>query len=145
METKYDFSYGVIALHQSDSATEVLLVHQRSHRGEQFWTFPKGHMESGETKEQTALRELAEETGVAEISLIEGAVFSTEYIFVHESEKICKRVEFFLGYVTDPKTVITQPDEVVDLVWCDFAKAKSCLTHQNMRHILSEVESFLNN
>ena len=40
---------------------QVLLVFGRK---SQKWGFPKGHMEEGETEEQTALRELKEETGI---------------------------------------------------------------------------------
>ncbi len=143
METKNDFSYGVIPLCKTESDTMVLLVHQRSHRGEQFWTFPKGHPEVGESKETTALRELKEETGIADIRLLPDILFSTEYVFVHEDLKIHKRVEFFLGYVNDTKTLITQPHEVVDVQWCDFTTANELLTHQNTRKILAEVKDFL--
>jgi tRNA nucleotidyltransferase (CCA-adding enzyme) len=49
-----------IILYDSD-AKKYLLVHgHKSHK----WGFPKGHMEKGETEEQTALRELEEETGI---------------------------------------------------------------------------------
>jgi 8-oxo-dGTP pyrophosphatase MutT (NUDIX family) len=143
MEIKNDFSYGVIPLHQTTDGYDVLLVHQRSHRGEQFWTFPKGHPEVGESKAETALRELQEETGVSQVTLNESKLFVTEYTFVHESERINKRVEFFIGYVYDTQIQITQPHEVVDLRWCDFITAKELLSHQNTRQILEEVEVFL--
>jgi 8-oxo-dGTP pyrophosphatase MutT (NUDIX family) len=143
METKHDFSYGVIPVYRTDGDSKVLLVHQRSHRGEQFWTFPKGHAEAGESTHVTALRELREETGITDIQLVPGVQFVTEYTFVHEGVKIIKRVEFFLGYVNDTKVMITQPEEIVDLAWLDFTTAAERLSHQNTRQILKEVTDFL--
>lgn len=43
--------------------TKILMVQVRNLEGHIVWTFPKGHIEKGETEEQTALREVYEETG----------------------------------------------------------------------------------
>lgn len=48
-----------------DGAGRVLLVRYRSGA----WAFPKGHLEAGETPEQTAVREVREETGVSAVPL----------------------------------------------------------------------------
>jgi diadenosine hexaphosphate hydrolase (ATP-forming) len=57
----------------SSSGPEVLLVRYRSGA----WAFPKGHIEAGERPEQTAVREVQEETGVA--AQILGPLSATRY------------------------------------------------------------------
>ena len=56
-----------------NSSKVLLLRHSSvSSRGGGHWDFPKGHIDDGETEIQTALRELEEETGIANVDLVEG-------------------------------------------------------------------------
>ena len=48
------------------------------HRFGGHWSFPKGHVEQGENEQQTAMREVKEETGVS-ITLLDGFRESVEY------------------------------------------------------------------
>ena len=144
MEAIHDYSYGVIPLYKTTDSIEVLLIHQRSHRGDTFWTFPKGHAEAGESNEVAALRELAEETGITIIDIVPNITFATEYTFVHEQKKILKRVEFFIGFVSDKETSISHPQEIVELAWYPLEAALQRLSHQNTKAVLEEVMLFLN-
>src|ERR1700733_4698583 len=54
------FAAGAILCRESKSGPEVLLVHRRRYGD---WTLPKGKVESGESFEEAALREVREETG----------------------------------------------------------------------------------
>ena len=56
METKKDYSYGVV-LFTNHTEPQVLLVEQIGMRGDVFWTLPKGHPEAAEEPQETALRE----------------------------------------------------------------------------------------
>lgn len=143
METKDDISYGIVPLYKNGDTWEVLLIHQISYRGDDFWIFPKGHAEAGESAEAAALRELEEETGVIEIILETGKVFSVAYSFTHENVRINKTVEYRVGYCESKKTTITQPHEVKEIRWCDFDTADTLLSHQNSKDVLSLVEEFI--
>ncbi len=143
MKVVVDKSYGVVPLHQTEEGVQVLLVHQISYRGDDFWIFPKGHAESGETPTQTALRELEEETGVSEVALSGEEVFSVAYSFVHDNEQIEKTVDYYIGYCQNTDTNITQPREVAELRWCSLAQAEQLLTHQNSKDVLCAVRKFL--
>lgn len=143
METKTDFSYGVVPLYKEDGIWQVLVIHQISYRGDSFWIFPKGHAEAGESPHHTALRELKEETGVGLVDLEPATSFSISYSFKHENIQIDKTVEYFLGYCADIHTNITQPQEVKELRWCTFAEACSLVTHKNTKDVLQQVEEYL--
>lgn len=143
MESKDDISYGVVPLYKNGGTWQVLIIHQISYRGDDFWIFPKGHAEAGESAEVAALRELEEETGVIAVALEPKKVFPVAYSFVHENVRINKAVEYRIGYCESTKTTITQPHEVKEIRWCDFATADALLSHQNSKDVLAHVTEFL--
>ncbi|HPX93627.1 MAG TPA: NUDIX domain-containing protein [Bacillota bacterium] len=82
-------SSGAIVLRDMDGETRVLLVqHKPGH-----WSFPKGHLEAGETDQMAAIREVCEETGVR-ISLLPGFKRSSTY---SPRPGVLKTVVFFLA------------------------------------------------
>lgn len=143
METRDDISYGVIPLFKKGDSWHVLVIHQISYRGDQFWIFPKGHPEEGESPKDAALRELKEETGISDVILKGTENFSMEYSFLHEGVKINKRVEYFIGICNSMQTNVTQPYEVAELRWCELSEAENLLTHQNTKDILKKVRAYL--
>jgi 8-oxo-dGTP pyrophosphatase MutT (NUDIX family) len=59
-----------------------------------LWALPKGRIDAGEGAEETALREVAEETGARGRSL--GKLGDVRYVYTWEGERIFKIVSFFL-------------------------------------------------
>ena len=92
IDSIFQKSCGVVPFRRASVEPEFLLLFQR---GSGTWSFPKGHMEAGETEERTALRELFEETGFR-TRLIPGARAATEYRI---SSVARKQVVFFPGEV----------------------------------------------
>ena len=92
IDSIFQKSCGVVPFRRASVEPEFLLLFQR---GSGTWSFPKGHMEAGETEERTALRELFEETGFR-TRLIPGARAATEYRI---SSVARKQVVLFLGAV----------------------------------------------
>ena len=84
---------GAITVKGHGSAARVLLV--RTKRDPREWIFPKGHVEPGESDEETALRELEEEAGVrAEIAAAMGSlVFSVDREEFHVEYFLCRHLE----------------------------------------------------
>lgn len=103
-------SCGVVPFRRNGDAPEFLILLQTN----QCWSFPKGHMEAGETETQTALRELEEETGLT-ATLIPGARTVSEYDI---SPLIRKQVVLFLGEVHGD--VIPQEKEILNYRWVRF-------------------------
>ncbi len=143
METKKDISYGVVSLYKDSEGWCVLLVHQISYRGDDFWIFPKGHAEAGESPKEAALRELEEETGITQITVKDTPPIIVAYSFIHEGIRIEKTVEYFVGLCHNQATFISQPHEIKELCWCSFEEAANRLTHQNSRDVLDKVKVLL--
>ncbi len=139
---KKDYSYGVIPLCKNqEGEIEVFVLNQISVRGDVYWTFPKGHPEAGESNDETALRELKEESSlVAELDLEK--TFIQKYSFKHEGEMVDKTVTYYLGWVADKKFTI-QPQEVKEAKWCTLEEAHELLTHSLAKATLQEVNNYL--
>lgn len=143
MESRSDISYGIVPVYHAPAGWEVLLVHQRSYRGDTFWIFPKGHAEKNETGAEAALRELAEETGITTVSILNNDPITIDYSFMHENMRIDKTVEYWIGACESKDTTITEPEEIQAVQWCTFAMAEVLLTHENSKNVLKKVQNSL--
>jgi 8-oxo-dGTP pyrophosphatase MutT (NUDIX family) len=84
---------GVVVSFRRERPSLVVGMRRRA-RDAVTWTLPKGTPDPGETVEQTALREVGEETGL-EVRIVE-ALPSIEYDFVQDGTRIHKTVHYFL-------------------------------------------------
>lgn len=64
MNRIFEKSSGGIVYRKNNNHIDILLLERKNMKGETDYILPKGHMEVGETAKQTALREIAEETGL---------------------------------------------------------------------------------
>lgn len=110
-------SCGIIPYRQNGDEIEFLVLLQTNH----CWSFPKGHMDSGETETVTALRELFEETGLT-AKLIPNARTVSEYAI---PPLVRKQVVLFLGEVSGD--VQPQENEIVSYRWVRAGELKDYL------------------
>lgn len=137
-EIAKDESFGIIPiLRQGDNYSFLLIQHQAGH-----WGFPKGHANEGETPVQSACRELVEETGISDYSLVEGVSFSERYIATKKGKTFDKTVTYFLAFV-ESQTVKVQPEEIQNYTWTDFETAISTITYDPSKQVLREVDRYL--
>ncbi len=85
-----EFSCGGVIL----DGRKVLLVQVKNMKGKKIWTFPKGHIEAGETPRQAALREVLEETGYK--AIIMRPMLRVHYAFTFQGNYIKKMVQWYL-------------------------------------------------
>ena len=122
-----EYSCGAVLYTWRDGVPQYVLVYD-SHYG-----FPKGHIEPGESKKQTALREIFEETGIR-------AAIDTRFCRVDEYELpakpgVRKEVTFFLA--SFPPSIRPHPrNEIKRIRTVPFEEALTLLWHPNLQDIL---------
>ena len=135
LECLYEHSCGAVVFRSINEEYRYLLI---KNKRSNHWGFPKGHMEKGESREETAKREVLEETGI-HIDIIDGFCSESQYKI---GAKIEKRVDVFLGSTEDTQTVI-QKEEIEDYIWLRYPEAFNMLKFENDKEILSDVRQFM--
>jgi hypothetical protein len=135
LECLYERSCGAVVCRRINGEIRLLLIkNSRS----AHWGFPKGHMERGETPEQTARREVLEETGI-HIDIIPDFTAKSDYTI---QGKVEKSVTIFLAKTEDTETII-QREEIDDYIWLGFDKALETLKFENDKAILKSARRFM--
>jgi 8-oxo-dGTP pyrophosphatase MutT (NUDIX family) len=111
------------------------LIGRVDRRGRMLWSLPKGHIEQGETAEQTAIREVAEETGIQGSVL--AALGSIDYWFVTEGRRVHKTVHHYLMRFLDGE-LSDEDVEVTEVAWVPLTDLPSRLAYADERK-LAEV------
>ena len=127
---KYEKSCGVVVLNKKEKIVKVLLVHHKKGH----WGIPKGHMEKGETEEETALREVLEETGIT-VTLLEGF---REVIHYCPYQNVEKDVVFFLGKAVE-EVIKIQEEELLEALWVDIEKSLNMITYKEEKEVIKKV------
>ena len=136
IECLYESSCGAVVFRDIKGEIRYLLI---KNKRSAHWGFPKGHIEPGETKKETAIREVLEETGV-HVKIIDGYESVSKYKIQNRIEKI---VSIFVGTTTDTSTSI-QPEEISDYIWLTYDRALSILKFENDKSIIISAHKFLN-
>jgi len=130
---------GVVVRHQ-DGRPWLVVGSRRRERDGRTWTLPKGTPEQGETTEQTALREVAEETGLQ--VRITGPLDSIRYQFVQSGTRIHKTVHYFLMEPVGGD-IAGHDHEFDEVRWIPFADAPSTLTFETERALVARAAELL--
>jgi len=131
----YERSCGAVVFNRTGGELRFLLI--KNHRSAN-WGFPKGHVENYETAEQTARREIREETGLR-VRLLPGFSCQSEYVI---SGVIEKSVTIFLAEAND-RRITVQESEIEDYLWVDYHKAMRMLKFENDRNTMRRAYGYL--
>lgn len=118
----------------------TVIIGRYDRRGRMVWSLPKGHIEAGETREQTAEREIWEETGIT--GTVIGELGSIDFTFVADGRRIHKTVHHFVLERTGG-TINTDDVEVADVAWVALNDVADRLTYADERRLVGKVHRLL--
>lgn len=125
---KREKSCGALVVRPTENGYKLVLLR---HRFGGHWSFPKGHVERGESERQTALREVREETGL-KIKLLDGFRESVEYF---PKPGVKKQVVYFLGEANTDQ-LVRQEEEISEICWTPLDHAGEMVTFSNDKRLI---------
>ncbi len=120
MKPRFEHSAGGVVTRTNEGVVEVALASRRTKRGSLAWGLPKGMVEPDEEPEETAVREVQEETGLE--ARIERPLGDISYWFVWDGERVNKTVSFYLMEATGGD-ISLHDHEMEEVRWVPLPKA----------------------
>lgn len=133
-------SAGGLVVDAANGRTVGALIGRRDRRGRLLWSLPKGHIEAGETAEQAAVREVAEETGIS--GRIVGTLGTIDFWFMADGRRIHKTVHHYLlraegGELSDEDV------EVAAVAWVPLDEIARRLAYEDERALVARASELL--
>lgn len=133
---KYELSSGAVVFTRKNN--EIYYVIVKSLEG--YYGFPKGHIEGTETEEETALREIYEETGL-KVNLIKSFKTTDEHPIPNKKGTI-KRMTYFLAEYKEQQ-ICYQKEELQGAYLMTYNEAMNSFQFESSKRILKEAKDFL--
>lgn len=141
-------SFGIVPIFEDETGKPhfLLLQHRALH-----WGFPKGHAEKGEAPQETAQRELTEETGIKECLLGE-KIFVEEFYLdnlygrtpKNNAAKIHRVITYYVGQVKSTYVILDKTtDEIRNHIWLPYETAYEKLTFPEAKHVLTKIFEYI--
>ena len=115
----------------------LLLQYPQGH-----WDLPKGHVEADDSDRKATMRRgLAEETGIDDVSVLDGFEERTEFTFRHKGK--CQSKEVY-WYIAETETLdVNLSHEPRGDLWLDWDLALETITHDETRSVVRLAEQFV--
>ena len=133
----WEKSCGALVVRREGDRYYILMIRHKAggHR-----SFPKGHMETGETEYATALREVMEETS-SRIAILSDFRATVSY---SPGPGVMKEVVYFLAFTTSAD-IHAREGEIAEVEWIPLEQAEKHLTHDNDKTVLRAAMERLQN
>lgn len=133
-------SAGGLVLDGLHGERRAALIGRLDRRGRLLWSLPKGHIEAGETTEEAACREVAEETGI--VGRVLAPLGTLDFWFVTEDRRVHKTVHHYLllaegGELSDADV------EVTEVAWVPLGEVRQRLAYVGERRLLDAAGDLL--
>lgn len=131
---KKEKSCGAVVIKEENNETMFLIIKQH----DEYWHFPKGHVEEGETEEETAIREIKEETNID----VELDNKFRKVITYSPKEDVIKDVVFFIGKAISNDLII-DPKELLDAKWVNAKETEKYFKYEDNKEVFKEALKYL--
>lgn len=128
---------GAVVYRKNNGEIEYLLLESQN-KGH-FWGFPKGHVEGNETLEETAIREIREETQLV-LPIDTSFRVYTEYDLPNGNRK---QMTLYTADLTQNEDIHLQAEEIKNCGWFNYKDARERLTYDNLKELLDQVNDHL--
>lgn len=132
----WEYSCGAVTFTREDGVIRYVLIHQK--KG--WWSFPKGHMEGGESERETALREIREEVGLR-VRILDGFRREETYPIVKKPGKM-KHVTYFCAEY-EGQEIKADPGELLGARLATYEEAMALIEQEPRRELLTTANDFL--
>lgn len=136
LPVEHAFSAGGVIIRNGQAGPELVLGLRRHDGRRPIWSLPKGTPDGDETPEQTAVREVTEETGL-EVRIL-GAIGDIHYRFVRDGRRIDKTVQYYLMEATGGD-LADHDHEFEDVRWVEVAEAEELMRFPTERAIVARA------
>src|SRR3954451_8439506 len=140
---KREFSAGGVLVRRLRGDWVVAAIRPGGRR-EGVWALPKGLIDEGETPAETAVREVAEETGAT--GRLVSKLGDVKYVYTWDGERIFKVVSFYLLRYTSGRLGAIPPEhrhEVAEVRWLPLDDAPGLLAYKGEREMAERARSAL--
>lgn len=132
-----EITSGAVVYRKNNGEIEYLLLESQN-KGH-FWGFPKGHVEGNKTLEETAKREIKEETQLV-LPIDTSFHVYTEYDLPNGNRK---QMTLYTADLTQSEDIHLQAEEIKNCGWFNYADARERLTYDNLKQLLDQVNDHL--
>jgi 8-oxo-dGTP pyrophosphatase MutT (NUDIX family) len=137
----HEVSAGGVVIKKIKGVFKVLVIHRNQMND---WTLPKGHQKKNESLQETAIREVKEETSIKAFPV--KYIGCTTYKFIDEKKKVFyfRTVHWFLMECKNDKITKRKNREILEAIWKSFDnQIYHLLTYQNDRNLLKKAQKLL--
>jgi|TARA_B100001250_G_C19684572_1_gene737429 8-oxo-dGTP pyrophosphatase MutT (NUDIX family) len=122
---------GVVWRRNKNGKIEILLIQDIKDR----WTIPKGHIEDGETAQQTAKREIGEEAGLHQLE-IQGWLGKIHFRYRRMDKLVLMTTQIYLVKALGDTNAIQKEDIMNDIKWFDFHDALEVVEYEDIGKLM---------
>ncbi|MDQ1682895.1 MAG: hypothetical protein QOG52_698 [Frankiaceae bacterium] len=135
-----EVSAGGLVLDRVGPGARAALIGRLNRRGHLLWSLPKGHVEAGETPPETAVREVAEETGIR--GRVLAPLGTIDFWFVIAGRRVHKTVHHYL-LLAEGGELSDEDIEVTEVAWVPLEQLSTRLAYDDEKRLIDKVAGLL--
>lgn len=122
---------GGIVFRHGEKGVEILLIQDAKDR----WTIPKGHIEEGETAQQTARREIGEEAGLSQVDIL-GWLGKIHFRYRRIDKLVLMTTQIYLVRAKGDTNDIQKEEWMNGIKWFTFQDALDAIEYEDIGKLM---------